>query len=64
MHTRFLQLFEGTASFNTLMLAGIADQQYTVLRGDAGEKLAHLVSAGETRFIYKVKVLLFRGSRC
>ena len=66
-HSGFLQLLEGAARFDALMLAGIADQKHTVIGTKPGKKLAHLIGAGEARFIDKVEVLLAlvgRDSRC
>ena len=57
-HSGFLQLLEGAARFDALMLAGIADQKHTVIGTKPGKKLAHLIGAGEARFIDKVEVLL------
>ena len=45
------------------MLARIADQQHTVLRSKTGKKLAHLVGAGEARFVDEVEMLLLRRRR-
>ena len=58
-HSGLLQLLEGAARFDALMLAGIADQQARGHRDPSRrEELAHLVGAGEARFIDKVEVLL------
>jgi hypothetical protein len=57
-HSGFLQLLEGAARFDALMLASIADQKHTVMGTKPGKKLAHLIGAGEARFINKVEVLL------
>jgi hypothetical protein len=51
-------LLEGAARFDTLMLAGIADQKHAVIRTKPRKKLAHLTGAGKARFIDKVEVLL------
>ena len=59
-HSSLLQLLKRSARFNALMLARIANQQHTVLRSEAGEKLAHLVGAGKAGFVYKVEVSLIR----
>ena len=42
-HSGFLQLLEGAARFDALMLAGIADQKHTVIGTKPRKKLAHLV---------------------
>jgi hypothetical protein len=62
-HSSFLQLLKRSAGVHALMLARITDQQNTVPRSEAGEKLAHLVGAGKARFVDKVEVLLIRRHR-
>ena len=57
-HSGFLQLFEGAARFDTLMLAGIANRKHAVIGTKPRKKLAHLIGAGKARFIDKVEVLL------
>ena len=57
-HSGFLQLLEGAARFDALMLAGIADQKHAVIGTKPRKKLAHLIGAGKARFIDKVEVLL------
>ena len=57
-HSGFLQLLEGAARFDALMLADIADQKHTVIGTKPRKELAHLVGAGKARFIDKVEVLL------
>ena len=57
-HSGFLQLLEGAARFDALMLADIADQKHAVIGTKPRKELAHLVGAGEARFIDKVEVLL------
>src|ERR1700693_1296463 len=59
-HSGFLQLLEGAARFDPLMLASVTDQQHAVLGTKPCEELAHLVRAGKTRFIHKVEVLLVK----
>ena len=57
-HSGFLQLLEGAARFDALMLADIADQKHAVIGTKPRKELAHLVGAGKARFIDKVEVLL------
>src|ERR1039458_9545090 len=57
-HSGFLQLLEGAARFDALMLADIADQKHSILSADSFQELAHLIGARKARFIDKVKVLL------
>jgi hypothetical protein len=57
-HSGFLQLLEGAARFDALMLADIADQKHAVIGTKPGKKLAHLVGAGKARFIDKVEMPL------
>src|SRR5579863_932738 len=57
-HSSLLQLLEGAARFDALMLAGITDQKHAVVRTNPRKKLAHLVRAGKARFIDNVEVLL------
>jgi hypothetical protein len=51
-------LLEGAARLDALMLADITDQKHTAMGVKTRQKLAHLVRAGEARFIDKVEVLL------
>ena len=57
-HSGFLQLLEGAARFDALMLADIADQKHAVMGTKPRKELADLVGAGKARFIDKVEVLL------
>ncbi len=57
-HSCLLQLLERTARFDALMLADIADQKHAVMGTKPRKKLAHLIGAGEARFIDKVEVLV------
>ena len=58
-HSGLLQLLEGAARFDALMLAGVADQEHAVVGAETRKELAHLVGAGKARFIDKVEVPLF-----
>ena len=61
-HSGLLQLLEWAACFDSLMLAGVADQEYTVVRVKTRKKLAHLVGAGKARLIDEVEMpLLLSG---
>ena len=62
-HSGLLQLLEGAACFYALVLPGVADQEYAVVGAETRKELAHLVGAGKTRFIDKLKVLLFGDCR-
>ena len=57
-HSGFLQLLEGAARLDALMLADIADQKHAVIGTKPGKKLAHLIGAGKARFIDKVEMPL------
>jgi hypothetical protein len=64
-HSGLLQLLEWAACFDSLMLASVADQEYTVVAAETRKKLAHLVGAGEAGFIKEVEVpLVLSGGVC
>ena len=58
LHSGVLQLLEGAPGFDTLVLSGVADHDYPVVRPQAIEKLAGLTRADETRFVDHVQVPL------
>jgi hypothetical protein len=58
LHPRLLQLLEGLPSIDTLMLAGVSNEQNFVLRADLLEELPHLLGGRQRRFINHVQVLL------
>jgi hypothetical protein len=60
-HSGLLQLLERATCFDALVLACVADQEYAIVAAETRKELAHLVGAGKTRFIDKVKVPLFGG---
>ena len=59
MHSGLLQLLEGAARFDALMLADIADQKHAVIGAESCKKLAHLVRAGKAGFVNKEELFLF-----
>src|SRR5208283_1796484 len=50
-HSGLLQLLERPARFDALMLAGVADQEHSVIAIKPRKKVAHLVGAGEAGFV-------------
>ena len=62
-HSGLLQLLEGAACFDALMLARVADQEHAVVGAKPRKELAHLVGAGEARFIDEVEVPLLQSGR-
>jgi hypothetical protein len=59
-HSSLLQLFEGLARFDALMLPSISDQQHAVLRADLFEELAHLLGARKGRLVEHVEMAAVR----
>ena len=58
-HSCLLQLLEGAASFDALMLPCVADQKHAVLRPEPAKEIAHLVRACQARLVHKIEMLLF-----
>ena len=56
LEARFLQLLIGSARFDGLVLADIADEKHAVVGREAMQKLVHLRRAGETGFVEDVEV--------
>ena len=46
------------------MLAGVADQEHAIVGAEPSKELAHLVGAGEARFIDKVEMSPVGAARC
>jgi hypothetical protein len=55
-HARVLKLLEGSASFNRLMLSGVADEHGTIVRPHTLEELTSLLRADEARLVNNVQV--------
>src|SRR6266700_2280231 len=55
-HPRVLHLLERPSGIDSLMLADIADDEYSILRSDLFEEVAHLPGAGQTRLVEHVEM--------
>ena len=55
-----MQLLEGPAGLDALMLPSIANEQHAVIGAKAGHKFAHLVGACKARFINEIEMPVFR----
>ena len=56
LHPGIDQLLEGLARLDSLMLAGVSDEQHAVAGFEFGEEVTDLFRAGETGFIHHVKM--------
>src|SRR5579863_4718242 len=55
-HPGILHLLERPSRIDCLMLADIADYEYSILRSDSFEEVAHLPGAGQTRLVEHVEM--------
>ena len=55
-HPRVLHLLERPSGIDSLMLADIADDEYSILRSDLFKEVAHLPGAGQTRLVEHVEM--------
>ena len=56
LHSGIDQLLERFPGFYALMLARVANEENPVAEVEFGEKIAHLLGAGEARFIHHIYV--------
>jgi hypothetical protein len=57
-HARFLQLLEGFSGVHALMLAGVANQQYLILRADLIQEVTHLLRRCQRGFIDHIEMFV------
>ena len=55
-HPRVLHLLKRPSGIDSLMLADIADDEYSILRSDLFKEVAHLPGAGQTRLVEHVEM--------
>ena len=58
LHAGILELLEGPSGLDGLMLAGVTDQEHSILRAETVQEVVHLSSARETRLVDHVQMPL------
>jgi hypothetical protein len=58
LYSGLLQLLEGSAGIDALVLPNVSDEQHAVLRSDLFEEVTHLFRTGEARFIDQIQVTM------